>query len=194
MEEKIAAMVQEKRTHSKAAQYSQTSAAKLAESAQDKVMKKAKLDNELAQARVESLVIQASIQDLETQLTEAVRELRQREELAGKYEVEIRRHNDEIQRKQYEVDRLNRKLEQLASKSQDENLGPLEATIHNLANEIAAKQRQCQELQGFWLRAQSELVSLQRQTAEQADVIRELAAKHAVLAQKQYRLNEAISQ
>lgn len=53
--------------------------------------------------------------------------------------MDIRKRNDEIERKQAEVDRLNRKLELFANKGVTESMGPLEATIHNLNNEIAEK-------------------------------------------------------
>jgi hypothetical protein len=67
-----------------------------------------------------------------------------------RYEVEIRRRNDEIERKQSEVDRLNKKFDLLMSNMKDENMGPLEATIHNLTNEIAKKAKECSDLQYYW--------------------------------------------
>lgn len=86
--------------------------------------------------------------------------MKEKDSLVERYEVEIRRRNDEIERKQSEVDRLNKKLDQLQSNMKEENMGPLEATIHNLTNEIAKKTKENSELQYYWLRSQTELVNL----------------------------------
>ena len=75
-------------------------------------------------------------------------------ELAGKgatiqkYEFEIRRRNDEIDKKTKEVvDRLNRPHDRLTSNVKDENLGPLAATIANITREIGSKVHESKELQ-----------------------------------------------
>jgi predicted RNase H-like nuclease (RuvC/YqgF family) len=88
--------------------------------------------------------------------------IREKDKLVERYEIEIRRRNDEIERKQSEVDRLNKKYDSLMSNMKDENMGPLEATIHNLSNEISKKGRECSELQYYWLRSQTELVNLNK--------------------------------
>lgn len=191
--EHVASALREQQAHDKTAQHSRVAAARVAEAVEAKLLQRAQLENEIARTRVEMLGVQASLEDLEAQLVAATRGVKQQEELSAKYEAEIRRHNDDIQRKQYEVDRLNRKIEQLQSRTREENTGPLEATIHNLGQEIAAKQKQCQELESFWLRSQSELVQLQREAQERADTIRDLKSRHAVLSQKQLRLDNALA-
>lgn len=54
----------------------------------------------------------------------------------------------------YHVDRLNRKYDQLTSGVEDENLGPLEATIKNLGKSIQQTERSNTELQRQWIRDQ----------------------------------------
>lgn len=78
------------------------------------------------------------------------------------------------------------------SNIQDENTGPLEATIHNLNNEIAAKRRDCADLQHYWLRAQTELVGLSKNHQELLAVISELKSRYTVMTQKQLRLTSTM--
>eukprot|EP00727_Mastigamoeba_balamuthi_P006389 m51a1_g2370 hypothetical protein (874) ;mRNA; r:651809-654719 len=191
VDERVLETLQSQKTHEKTAAYSENNAKKIAEQMQEKIVQGAKLQNQLAHTRVEILNSKARASQLEQTLQAAVADLHSKEELIGKYEQEIGRHLDEIERKQSEVDRLNRRLEQLLSKTQDDNTGSLDATVHNLSNEIALKQRQCAEVEGFWLRAQTELVQLNKETYELSDAIRDLSSKHMILVQKQLRLRDA---
>ena len=54
---------------------------------------------------------------------------------------------DEIEKKQIYVDRLNRKYDALTSGQEEENLGPLEATIKNLTKDISRKEKESGEMQ-----------------------------------------------
>ena len=56
-----------------------------------------------------------------------------------KYEAEIKRRNDEIEKKTREIDLLNRKYERMVANMEDEETGPLEAVIKNLQREIDTK-------------------------------------------------------
>ena len=67
-------------------------------------------------------------------------------------------------------------------------MGPLEATIHNLTNEITKKQRECAELQYYWLRSQTELVTLNKELEKQSDVTQDMDRQLTVLHQKQLRI------
>lgn len=77
-----------------------------------------------------------------------------------KYEVELRRRNDEIEKKTKQVDILNKQYERLTANQTEENMGPLEATIHNLTREIGRKGTEGKELQRRWVGFQSELVTI----------------------------------
>ncbi len=78
---------------------------------------------------------------------ECVKELTQKEGLIVKYESEIHQRMDEIEKKQIYVDRLNRKYDALTSGQEEENLGPLEATIKNLTKDISRKEKESGEMQ-----------------------------------------------
>lgn len=68
----------------------------------------------------------------------------------------INYHN--VQKKQAEVDKLNRLYEQLMSNVKVEHTGPLDATIYNIGKAITAKKEESVQLQLQWLRVQNDLV------------------------------------
>ena len=105
-------------------------------------------------------------------------QLKQKDNLILKYEQEIRRRNDEIEKKQYEVDRLNRRFDSLVRNMQDENMGPLEATINNLLKEISGKADESSGLQRSWIRSQTELVTTQNDNTAQAEAILQLKSRY----------------
>ena len=75
-------------------------------------------------------------------------DLQEKTELVARYEVEIRKRNNEIEKKQSEVDRLNRRYDALVGAQEaPESTGPLEATIYNLNKSIAAKNAENTEFQ-----------------------------------------------
>ncbi len=117
-----------------------------------------------------------------------VRSLKEKDFMVERYELEIRRRNDEIERKQSEVDRLNKRYDSLISNNKEENMGPLEATIHNLNNEISTKQKECTELQYFWLRDQNELVNLQKDIEKETAQVQNMERQILALKQKQMRI------
>ena len=61
-------------------------------------------------------------------------DLTEKDKLIEKYQMEIRQRNDEIEKKMYRVDRLNRKYDKMMDGVEDEeSMGPLEASIKNIA-------------------------------------------------------------
>jgi len=121
-----------------------------------------------------------------------VAELKEKDGLIEKYEMEIRQRNDEIEKKMYRVDRLNRKFEQLTSGMEDENTGPLEATIKNLKKEISTAQEENTELQRDWLVNQTELVNSTDETETISEKNQELKSRLSILQQKRLRLLQNI--
>merc|ERR1711865_193739 len=100
----------------------------------------------------------------------------------------------EIEKKMYRVDRLNRKFEQLTSGMEDENTGPLEATIKNLKKEIVTAQDENTELQRDWLSNQTELVNSTDETEQISEKNQELKSRLSILQQKRLRLLNNIEQ
>lgn len=87
-------------------------------------------------------------------MKKCISDLKEKEALVDKYRMEIRQRNDEVDKEMYIVDRLNKKYELLTQNTMDENMGPLEATIHNLQKEIVQVDEDNSLLQQLWLKDQ----------------------------------------
>ncbi|KAJ3156999.1 Coiled-coil domain-containing protein 40 [Geranomyces variabilis] len=165
--------------------------AKLRAAMHDKEATIATVQNDLGHIRLETLNVTAKIRGMSERVAHLDRELAERNGLVEKYELEIRRRNDELGKKQGEVDLLNKKYDLLTAKNQDESMGPLEATIHNLSKLVSGKEKECTHLSQFWLRSQNELVALTKRTGEVADDTQELRMRLTVLSRKKMVVNSA---
>jgi hypothetical protein len=86
-----------------------------------------------------------------------VDELQAKDNLIDQYEMQI---NHNIEKRQSEVDRLNRQYDQLTSAQNGEEYGPLERMIRQIQSQIAQSDQTSAEDQATWLKKQTELVSL----------------------------------
>eukprot|EP01116_Phalansterium_solitarium_P022051 TRINITY_DN713_c0_g1_i3.p1 TRINITY_DN713_c0_g1~~TRINITY_DN713_c0_g1_i3.p1 ORF type:complete len:520 (+),score=249.47 TRINITY_DN713_c0_g1_i3:1687-3246(+) len=164
------------------------SAGKLAASVREKEMQIANFQNELARIRMDQQNAKARNQSLRDELVALTAGLKDKDALVEKYELDIKRRNDEIERKQTEVDRLNKKYDQLQTLNPDENMGPLEATVHNLTLEIQKRNKQSLELQYYWLRSQTELVKLNKEMEQQTEQIQDMQRQLTLAKQRQLRI------
>eukprot|EP00003_Mantamonas_plastica_P019718 TRINITY_DN3204_c0_g1_i9.p1 TRINITY_DN3204_c0_g1~~TRINITY_DN3204_c0_g1_i9.p1 ORF type:complete len:428 (-),score=182.15 TRINITY_DN3204_c0_g1_i9:420-1703(-) len=155
----------------------------------EKEIEAGKLQNELSRIRVDILNTQSHNSQLDSTLRELLKELKEKDDLIEKYTLEIRRRNDVIEKKQSEVDRLNRRYDHLVSNMEDENLGPLEATIHNLTKSIQEKRQECQDMQHTWLKRQTDLVSLTQEINDKHETIQQLRSQITILTQRRVRLD-----
>ena len=154
--------------------------------------KTAEIKNETARIKVDSLHTIAHNKELKKTLDDCEKERKEKELLVEKYESEIRSRHDEIEKKQIQIDRLNRKYDALVSNLEDENTGPLEATIHNLGKEISQQVRQAAELQRIWIRSQTELVEKQGQLEVLESQVRELNAQEGIYIQQRARMRTQV--
>ena len=141
---------------------------------------------------MDSLNTEAHNKELKATLSAYDKELKEKDKLIEKYELEIRQRHDKIEKKQIYIARLNRKFEQLNANKQDENTGPLEATIKNLRKEMTAISNSSGEMQREWIKTQTELVTLATQTAGEQDVVKEARAKETILVQRSLRFTRNI--
>jgi len=145
--------------------------------------------NELAKLQVDILNTEAH----NTRLAETLKllddELREKSMAIEKYELEIKRRNDEIERKTRDIDILNRRLEKLVANLQaGDETGPLEATIKNLQREIDNKNAESEAMQRRWIAGQTELVGLQNENGGLTQTLGRMRSEHTVLVQKRRRL------
>eukprot|EP00968_Pinguiococcus_pyrenoidosus_P014777 scaffold1350_cov249-Pinguiococcus_pyrenoidosus.AAC.3 len=153
----------------------------------------ANLDNEMSRINIDKLNTEAHTVQLRGTLQKVLDELKAKDRLIEKYQLEVRQRNDDIEKKMYRVDRLNRKYEKMMENVVDEESnGPLEATISNLRRELEEQGQQSAELQREWLRDQTELVACTAATEELRDANKELDAKITILSQKRLRMLASI--
>ena len=74
------------------------------------------MQNELARVRVDTLNVTANNTQLEVQVKQVNEEIKEQDALVAKYEAESRRRHTEIEKKQHEIDLLNKKFEQMMAK------------------------------------------------------------------------------
>jgi len=166
---------------------------KLRSSVQDKEMVAAGLQNELARIKVDTLNVTSHNTQLQVQLKRLNEELKEKDALMAKYQLESRRRNVDIEKKQHDLDLLNRKFDQLMKQRAgmaelDEDSGPLEATIVNMKKEIINKAQECAELQRVWIKMQTELVAVQNKNNAMSEAQHEHRAKLAILEQRRIRI------
>ncbi len=154
---------------------------------------KAQIENEVARLKVDCLNTAAHDKELRANLDKLVKELKNKDSMIEKYELEIRQRNDEIEKKMYIVDRLNRKYEQLTSGDEEENLGPLEATIKNLTKQTTTVSSESRELERLWLRHQTELVAVVNESESITSVVHELKSREAIMKQKALRVESQVA-
>lgn len=166
---------------------------------QDKVLKKihereneaTTVENEIARTKVDGLNAAATNDQLKEQLTGSEKELSEKDALVEKYQVEVRQRNDEIEKKMYRVDRLNKRYEKMVEMAGgEENLGPMENVAKNLQREIERAEEECKELEREWLKRQTELVQLSSDGDRTSEENTELQARLTILSQKLLRITK----
>jgi len=193
MEEETSQHFNDKTTMSKAAKNLSQSALGVQKQIHNKEMEHANLENEHSRVTIDKLNTKAHAQQLEKELEKKLQLLQDQDRLIEKYKLEIRQRNDEVEKKMYVVDRLNRKYETMvANQDEPENLGPLEATINSLTKETASLNQQNRELERQWLKIQTSFVQVVNEKEQESSHVHELASTETILEQKKKRLDNQI--
>merc|ERR1711871_1392779 len=193
VEEKIEHSLSDQTTFSRYAAGEQKDARRLREEIVEKEVQLSGLQNELARIRVDALNTLAHNNALKDTRNTILTDLEEKEKLIDDIEVEIARKHTQIERKQVDIDKLNKRYEALTSGTEEENMGPLEATIHNTTKEINKKVEECTEYKRQWMRHQTELVAVNSDAGKQAEVNNTIKSELAVLYQQKLRLDNNIA-
>lgn len=147
------------------------------------------VDNEISRTNLDKLNCNMQNDQLRDALKVNLKDFQEKEALIDKYQVEIRQRHDEIEKKMYRVDRLNKKYDKMVeSAGGEENLGPLEYTIKNLEKEIENLTNECKDCERDWLKRQTEMVAVTSEGDEIAEANFELQARVTILSQQQLRV------
>ena len=146
------------------------------------------LENDLAKLKLEKLRLQAEINQLSIQSASEAQEIKAKENTIAKFQADIRQRNDDIEKKVFRVDRLNKRYERmLESVGGEENLNSLENNIKALNDSADAITAESQEVKRSWLSKQTELVGVLGDTERLLSKQTELKARVAVLTQQRER-------
>jgi len=179
-------------TVSKAAQNLHKMAKKVTTTTHVVEQEKSKMENEMSRIQVDKLNTAAHNKQLQSDLDKLVNSLKEKDKMIEKYELEIRQRNDEVEKKMYVVDRLNRKYEQLTANMTDDNHGPLEATINSLMKNIDQKKQENIQEQREWLKMQTKLVGIVDEVEKLNQALHRDTSKLTIHEQRRLRLDRSI--
>ena len=149
------------------------------------------LQNEVAKINIDMLNTQMHNDSLEETLARLDADLKDRSATIDKYQQELRRRNDEIDKKAKYVDQLNKQYDRLTANVEDENVGPLEATIRNLQKEITQKGNEGKSMQRRWIQLQTQLVGTVNDNSALEEKIARQKAEQTVVYQKRQRMEKS---
>jgi len=187
LEDSIIQHVSEQTNMKRDAVAAQTMVQKVRDSISAKDRELSNLQNEVTKLQIDKLNITGQCSKFERGLKEIVEELKQKESLISQYEMQIRKNNVNIEKLQSDVDKLNRKYEELTSAQNGEEYGPLERKIRQLESRIVQSDEISQENQAVWLKKQTELVSLTHSCEDAEEENQKVQAHIAVLSRKRDR-------
>lgn len=191
MEDEVQITLSARTNVSKATENLMKEQSKFLKKAHDRENEGNEVENSIARMKVDRLNACSLNDQLLEQHGVVLKELEEKEAMIGKYQLEIRQRNDEVEKKMYRVDRLNKKFDKMVdSAGGEENLGPLENIISNLNKEADAVLIECKELERDWLRKQTDLVAVSSEADISKEANNELQARVTILSQQQLRLNK----
>lgn len=192
LEEERLAILSNQITFKKGSQSTVQALQKLMDKIRDKELDLSNLENEIARTNMDIIETQNHNKQLKSILHDVESEIKSKDELVTKYQLEIKRKHDEIEKRQATLDKLNKTFEKLTSGSEEESLGPLEATIKNISRQIEAQTKESEMLKKSWIKAQSDLVEIIQKIEETNTQLRDTKSKQTVLQQKKMRLDQLL--
>jgi len=193
IEEKISTTRHEQTSISKAARSLINEEKSLLAKIHDKELEIAGILNDIARLDIEKLNIQSHNSQLQKRLEDEFAVLQSAEAKITTHEGEMRRCSNEIEKKTNRIALLNREYSRkLEACEEDEPLGPLEATIKSLSNEIEQVNSEIQDLQQQWTTHQGKLVQQISNTTSIQEKDEECSKRLSILQQKLLRLTQEI--
>ncbi|KAL3137705.1 hypothetical protein ABBQ38_004975 [Trebouxia sp. C0009 RCD-2024] len=191
VEAKVLDNLSEQTTAEKSASKTAQDIKSLRKQVYDEEMLVVQLQNDLAKLEVDILHTQGHNVRLEQAMHLLNEDINEKMQTIGKYEADLKRRADELEKKTAGVDLLNRKAEKIrAAQDGGPEAGPLEAVVNNLTREIQGKGEEGRELQRRWVGWQTELVELQAENNRLAQDLQRLKATHTITHHKRTRLRQ----
>lgn len=166
---------------------------KLREQIEAKDRELSDIQNEVMRLKFDKLTLSDQCQKVEQGLAAIVEELQAKDNIISQYESQIRRNNVDIEKRQSDVDKLNRKYDELTSAQNGEEYGPLERKIRQIQSKIQLSDQTTAENQAIWLKKQTELVALEKSCDEIQEANTSQQAHIAVLSRKRDRTRNQLA-
>ncbi|XP_055874600.1 coiled-coil domain-containing protein 40-like [Biomphalaria glabrata] len=152
------------------------------------------VENNIAQCTLDIVNVRGRTERLRKVLDVLENQIAEQNAIITKSEQEMLKRNAVIERKQNQVDSMNKRLTQMIAAAGGVELGPLEIQVNSLHKSIEAKNQEVLDLQQLWLRQQSELVRLcQKKDKELVELVA-LRRQLTILSQKKVRTEAEIEQ
>lgn len=160
----------------------------------DKEIEAGNIENELSRIKIEIMNKTITCSRLKDQLRDESCSLTSVDRSIANIEVEIKRANDDIDRKMSTVNTLNKKYDQMMEGVvEEEPIGPLEGTIKKHKKEIERMDQEAMKCQSEWASQQSHLMKVLDLNERLESENRLKGAALTVLKQKRLRLFQDIN-
>eukprot|EP00921_Rhytidocystis_pertsovi_P026048 GHVQ01042058.1.p2 GENE.GHVQ01042058.1~~GHVQ01042058.1.p2 ORF type:complete len:883 (-),score=174.94 GHVQ01042058.1:4520-7168(-) len=150
------------------------------------------LQNEIARVKVDALNTKSHNLILKDRMKQLSEELSGKEKLVDQYDTEIRKRHNHIEKKQLNVDRLNKEFDEKRSKQEDANTGPLEAKINNLKKLVASENQECSDMRKDWIKKQTEFIKVQTEVSNLSQSLESRKDRKLVIEQRKLRLDKEL--
>lgn len=145
--------------------------------------------NEIARVKIDVLNTKQWIQVLKGKKSDIDKELTEKENMIKDFDKLIRQNHDELEKKQLEVDKLNREYAKLTKDITDDSAGPDEAKLNSIERDIAKFDGTISTMERDWITLQTRFVDSQTQLEEVTKNNLDYRTKLTILEQRKLRLN-----
>ena len=156
--------------------------------------------NEIARLRLEYIDKERANLELKRILDDYENLISTEKESLDKFENEMHLKHIELTKKQNELETLKKRYDKivstlLAQYGQIEGeIGPLEATIHNLTKSIQTKEEESLELQNSWIKTQNELLNCSRRIEDIKENLTSNRTRKTVIERKMTLINQSLQE
>ncbi|BFZ02980.1 hypothetical protein BsWGS_06019 [Bradybaena similaris] len=192
LEDEIMDRMRAQLTLEKASQYSKKLTKKTRERTKHLEQEIADSENLIASSSLETVNIRTRIERLKKILADLDFKISEQNAIITKSEVEIVKRNAVIERKQNQVDVINKKLTALINAAGGIELGPLEIQVNALNKAIETRSQEVMELQQLWLKQQTYLVKLCENREKESKQLIACKREMTIISQKKIRTENEI--
>ena len=159
----------------------------------DKELETAKIENQIARLGIDVLNSKAKGGELGEDLAKHELGIKRKYNAIHRCEANIRERNGKVQEKMNRFDQLNRKLEKMTNGfKEDEHMGPLEAKVAAIGDEINVESEESERLRKECLKLQTALIKTISDAESIQEINGDLNARLNVMKQTRLRLIQNI--